>query len=112
MEFSEAEILAWFVGVAQQPALVYGAVIGFMVASSFGFPVPEEVVLIGSGMVGYAAIHQGGSEGVDVQVLAAVCFLAVFLSDFRHPTSPYLLPPTYHLPMAITFSYHQSPSCQ
>lgn len=88
MGFSEDAILQWFVQFASQPILVYLAIIGFMVASSFGFPVPEEVVLISAGVVGYMSMQpellaqkEAGASVVDVHLLALVCFLAVFLSD-------------------------------
>ena len=89
MGFSEDAILQWFSSYAYQPYLVYGAIIGFMVLSSFGFPVPEEVVLVSAGIVGYMGTRPDlfpppfeGAATVDVYVLAAVCFFSVFLSDF------------------------------
>jgi len=59
-----------------------------MFASSFGLPVPEELILVTSGLVAYMAHNPdkfpppyAGAEGVNIFTLAMVCFLAVFLSD-------------------------------
>ena len=86
---SEEAILQFITQFAYQPWLVYGCVICFMLASSFGFPIPEEVVLLGSGLVGYIGSRPdlypppvAGSPTVNVELLAAICFFAVFLSDF------------------------------
>jgi membrane protein DedA with SNARE-associated domain len=82
-------LLTFFSAYAYEPQWVYGFIILFMVASSFGFPVPEEVVLLSSGLVAYLAMHPDlypppypGAKGVDVYTLMAVCLGAVFLSDF------------------------------
>lgn len=81
--------MAFFSQYAYQPNYVYGFITLFMFASSFGFPVPEELVLVTSGLVAYMAHNPDkfpppyeGAVGVDVFTLAIVCFLAVFLSDF------------------------------
>ena len=59
-----------------------------MVASSFGFPMPEEVTLISAGLLAFMANHPEsfpppypGAEGVEIYTMAVVCFLSVFLSD-------------------------------
>lgn len=88
MDFSEASLLAFFTNYAYQPAYVYTFVVLFMFASSFGLPIPEELVLITAGLVAHVA-HDTvaypppypGAMGVDVTTLAIVCFFAVFLSD-------------------------------
>jgi membrane protein DedA with SNARE-associated domain len=88
IEFNHEALMTFFSQYAYQPLYVYGFIIMFMVASSFGFPVPEELVLITSGLVAYMAHHPEkypppfpGAQGVDVFTLCLVCFLAVFLSD-------------------------------
>ena len=80
--------MTFFSQYAYQPGYVYGFIVVFMLASSFGFPVPEELVLISSGLVAYMAHHPElypppypGAEGVDVITLCIVCFMAVFCSD-------------------------------
>lgn len=82
-------ILEWFTQYAYQPHLVYGGIILFMFASSFGLPIPEELVLISAGLVAYISLHPSvypppfdGAPTVNPYILAGVCFLAVFLSDF------------------------------
>ncbi len=89
IEFSHQALMAFFSQYAYQPYYVYGFITLFMFASSFGFPVPEELILVTSGLVAYMAHHPDkfpppyeGAEGVNVTTLAFVCFLAVFFSDF------------------------------
>lgn len=89
IEFNEASLMAFFSQYAYQPSYVYGFITLFMFASSFGLPVPEELVLISAGLVAYMARNPQlypppypGAEGVNTITLALVCFLAVFLSDF------------------------------
>ena len=88
IEFSHQALMTFFSQYAYRPEYVYGFITIFMFASSFGFPVPEELVLVTSGLVAYMAHHPEkfpppypGAEGVNVVTLAIVCFLAVFLSD-------------------------------
>ena len=59
-----------------------------MLASSFGLPIPEELVLVTAGLVAHIATDQVAhpppypeAVGVNVLTLAVVCFFAVFLSD-------------------------------
>lgn len=59
-----------------------------MLLSSFGLPLPEEVIIITSSLLAYMALHpevypppEAGMKGVNVYVLMTVCFFAVFLSD-------------------------------
>lgn len=88
MEFSQQALMTFFSQYAYQPASVYGFIVIFMFASSFGLPVPEELILISAGLVAYLAHHPEvfpppyeGAEGVNVFTLSVVCFLAVFFSD-------------------------------
>lgn len=89
MGFSEDQILLWFSQYAYQPMTVYFTVVLFMLASSFGLPIPEEVTLIGTGLVAYMGSRPdlypppyAGAPVVDVTTAAIVCFFAVFISDF------------------------------
>lgn len=89
IELSHQGLLEFFQGYAYEPMHVYGLITLFMFASSFGLPVPEEIVLVTSGLVAYMAHHPEefpppypGAEGVNVYTLSVVCFLAVFMSDF------------------------------
>lgn len=70
------------------PLWVYGGIIVFMTMSSFGLPIPEELVLVSAGIVAYMAQHpaeypppSSDAVGVDLLTLAIVCFCAVLLSD-------------------------------
>ena len=87
--FSEANLLAMFSQFAYDPIKVYAFIVLFMTASSFGLPVPEEIVLVSAGLVAYMAKRPDlvpppyvGAEGVNVITLCIVCFFAVFFSDF------------------------------
>jgi len=86
--FSEHQLIEFFAGYAYQPSMVYSFICLFMMASSFGLPIPEEVILISAGLVAYMARNPSeypppfeGAEGVNVITLAIVCFCAVLLSD-------------------------------
>lgn len=88
MEFNEAGLIAFFSQYAYEPMYVYGFIVTFMFASSFGLPVPEELTLISAGLVAYMAHNPDlypppyeGAVGVNVLTLSIVCFLAVFISD-------------------------------
>lgn len=71
---------------AHQPFIVYASVCGFMVLSAFGLPIPEEVVLISSGLIAFVALKNPPTDPniavVNVYVLAAVAFVAVMGSDY------------------------------
>lgn len=88
MEFNEASLMAFFAPYAYEPMYVYGFVSIFMLAASFGLPIPEELVLITSGLVANMAHHPDlfpppypGAVGVNMTTLCIVSFLAVIGSD-------------------------------
>jgi membrane protein DedA with SNARE-associated domain len=85
----EELIRQFFSQYAYQPMLVYSAICGFMMLSAFGLPLPEEVVLVSAGFLGYMSMHPdryppppGATTQVNVYVLAAVSFIAVMSSDY------------------------------
>lgn len=85
----EDQIVHFFSEYAYQPYLIYSAIIGFMLLSAFGLPLPEEVVLISSGLVAYSALHPElypppypNAPVVNVYILAFVAFFAVVISDY------------------------------
>lgn len=87
-EFSEAGLMNFFAPYAYEPLYVYGFIVVFMLASSFGLPVPEELTLVTAGLVAHMATNPEafpppypGATGVDIWLLCLVCFLSVFLSD-------------------------------
>lgn len=80
--------MEWFTAYAYEPEIVYLSVLGLMLMSGFGLPLPEEVVIISSSLLAFMAMHpdqypppEVGARGVNVYVLAMVCFSSVFLSD-------------------------------
>lgn len=86
--FSEDVILSFLFQYAYMPYWVYGFVILFMLMSGFGFPIPEEIVLVSCGLIAFMSLNpqlypppQLGMESIDVYLLAIVCFFAVLLSD-------------------------------
>lgn len=88
VDLSLEGLLLFFSDYVYRPWLVYTFIVAFMVASSFGMPVPEELVLLSSGLLAFMARQPGkypppypGAEPVDVNTLMLVCFFAVFLSD-------------------------------
>lgn len=88
MEFLNLDLVTFFEPYAYEPIKVYGFILVFMFASSFGLPIPEELTLISAGLVAYMAHNPEiypppyeGAIGVNIITLSIVCFLAVFLSD-------------------------------
>ena len=88
IEFSEAGLFQFFTQFAYEPDKVYIFICCFMLAASFGLPIPEELTLISAGLVAYAAQNPAqfpppypGAQGVNTLTLCIVAFLAVFLSD-------------------------------
>lgn len=86
MEAAISEILSQY---AYSPWLVYGAICGFMLLSAFGLPIPEEVVLVSAGFVGYMSLNPAtfpppypGAQSVNVYILSAVAFFAVMGADY------------------------------
>lgn len=81
-------LIEFFQAYAYQPTLVYGFIILFMTASSFGLPIPEEMTLVSAGLVAFMAANPAqfpppvsGAEGVNLFTLCVVCFVAVLFSD-------------------------------
>ncbi len=86
MEQTISEVFSQY---AYSPWLVYGAICLFMLLSAFGLPLPEELVLISAGFVGYMSLNpelypppSADAKSVNVYVLAAVSFFAVIGADF------------------------------
>lgn len=85
---TDAAIIEFFSGFAYQPMFVYGFIVMFMTASSFGLPIPEEMTLISAGLVAYMARNPidfppptPDAQGVNLIILCIVCFVAVLGSD-------------------------------
>ena len=82
------DLVAFLLTYAYQPYMVYGFVIAFMTASSFGLPIPEEMTLVSAGLVAFMAHNPADfppptpdAQGVNLVVLCFVCFFAVLGSD-------------------------------
>ena len=82
-------VSGFFSSYAYSPYLVYSAIWGFMLLSAFGLPLPEEVILVSAGLVGYMSLHPDkfpppfpDAPHVNVYVLAVVSLLAVLSSDY------------------------------
>ncbi|WP_413584557.1 DedA family protein [Bdellovibrio sp. HCB274] len=88
MEFANEPIFQWLAQFAYQPYMVYAGLVGMMLLSAFGLPLPEEVTLISVGILAFMGAHPDhfpppypGAPVVNVHTAAFVAFLAVFLSD-------------------------------
>lgn len=84
----DGTIVEFFSQYAYQPYFVYGFIVLFMTASSFGLPIPEEMTLLSAGLVAYMARNPAQfppptpeAEGVNLVILCIVCFFAVLGSD-------------------------------
>lgn len=82
------DVVAFLSQFAYEPLKVYGFIILFMTASSFGLPIPEEMTLVSAGLVAYMAQHPDqfppptpDAEGVNLAFLSMLCFFAVLGSD-------------------------------
>ncbi|QDK47497.1 DedA family protein [Bdellovibrio sp. ZAP7] len=74
---------------AYQPYTVYFALVGMMLLSAVGLPLPEEVTLISVGILAFMGAHPEhfpppfpGAPVVNVHTAAIIAFFAVFVSDF------------------------------
>ena len=83
----EELIQSTFTSLAYNPIAVYAATWAFMMASTVGFPLPEEVVLVSSGFIAHVALfpetpHPPGVSLVNIHFLAWNAFVAVVATDF------------------------------
>lgn len=89
MEFANEPIFQWMSQFAYQPGTVYIALVGMMLLSAIGLPLPEEMTLISVGVLAFMGANPQhfpppypGAPVVNVHTAAAVAFFAVFFSDF------------------------------
>lgn len=89
MELAHEPIFQWLSQFAYQPGMVYLLLIGMMLLSSVGLPLPEEVTLLSVGFLAFIGTHPDkfpppypGAPVVEVHLAALIAFLAVFGSDF------------------------------
>jgi membrane protein DedA with SNARE-associated domain len=88
MQFTNEPIFIWLSQYAYQPWIIYPVVCTLFLMCSFGFPLPEEVIIISVGVLAYMAGHpdqfpppEPGLTGIGVYDAAIVTFLGVILSD-------------------------------
>lgn len=89
MEFANEPIFLWMSQYAYQPGMVYAALVGMMLLSSVGFPLPEEVTLISVGILAFMGANPQhfpppyeGAPVVEVHWAALIAFASVVGSDF------------------------------
>lgn len=89
LDFASEPIFVWMSQFAYQPGTVYAALIGMMMLSAIGFPLPEEVTLISVGILAFMGGHPehfpppyAGAPVVNVHTASAIAFTAVVMSDF------------------------------
>lgn len=89
MEFANEPIFQWMSQFAYQPGTVYIALVGMMLLSAVGLPLPEEMTLISVGILAFMGSNPQhfpppypGAPVVNVHTAAAIAFFAVFFSDF------------------------------
>ena len=88
MSISEEPLFQWLSQYAYQPELVYLAVIGFMIMSGFGLPIPEEITILSVGVLTYMAANPNlfppptpNATGIHGLEAAFVTTLAVLFAD-------------------------------
>ncbi|MCX7675023.1 MAG: VTT domain-containing protein [Bdellovibrionaceae bacterium] len=88
MSLAHEPIFLWMSQFAYQPTMVYAALVGMMLLSSFGFPLPEEVTLLSVGLLAFFGQHPelfpppfAGAPVVQTHTAMWVATLAVFGSD-------------------------------
>lgn len=89
MNIANETVFQWLVNYAYEPGIVYSLVTLIMMASAFGFPLPEEVTILSVGILAFMAAHPERfpppypeATGINVYEAAIVCFIAVIGSDF------------------------------
>ena len=88
MHFGQEPIFQWLAQYAYEPSMVYMAVFAMMIASGFGFPLPEEVTIISVGILTYMGANPQlfpppfvGAPVVDGYEAAIFVSLAVLIAD-------------------------------
>ncbi len=89
MSIAHEPVFQWMSQFAYQPSTVYSGLIGMMLLSSVGLPLPEEVTLVSIGILAFMGRNPQlfpppyeGAPVVNVHMAAAVAFVAVFMGDF------------------------------
>lgn len=89
MDFAQEPIFIWLSQFAYEPLMVYWGLVGMMLLSAIGFPLPEEVTLVSVGILAFMGANPhlfpppyAGAPVVNVHEAALIAFLAVFAGDF------------------------------
>lgn len=87
-ELSDSALITFLTDFAFEPWKAYGLIVFFMLACAVILPFPEELLLLGAGLVAHAArnpelaaARPPGGAAVDTLTMCIVCFVAVFISD-------------------------------
>jgi membrane protein DedA with SNARE-associated domain len=86
MNIANDALFLWLSQYAYQPQIVYLTVVTIMLASGFGFPIPEEVTIVSVGLIAYMGAHPQeppppGASVVNGYEAAIVTLLAVLFAD-------------------------------
>jgi membrane protein DedA with SNARE-associated domain len=88
MNIAQEPLFQWLSQYAYQPHMVYLAVVTVMIASGFGFPIPEEVSIVSVGLLSYLGAHPNqfpppypGAPVVQGYEAAAVTLIAILFTD-------------------------------
>lgn len=88
MSFAQEPIFQWLSQYAYQPEVVYFGVFAMMIASGFGFPMPEEVTIVSVGIITYMGAHPEhfpppfpGAPVVNGYEAAAITLFSVVFAD-------------------------------
>jgi membrane protein DedA with SNARE-associated domain len=88
MHFSESWFFQWLSQYAYEPTTVYVAVFVMMIASGFGFPLPEEVQIVSVGILAYMGAHPelfpppySGAPVINGYEAALVVSISVLFAD-------------------------------
>lgn len=89
MSIFQEPIFQWLSQYAYQPELVYAALVGMMLMSAIGLPLPEEVTLVSIGVLAFMGSNPHhfpppyeGAPVVNMHTAAIVACIAVFGADF------------------------------
>lgn len=89
MSIFQEPIFQWLSQYAYQPELVYAALVGMMLMSAIGLPLPEEVTLVSIGVLAFMGANPHhfpppyeGAPVVNMHTAAIIASLAVFVADF------------------------------
>lgn len=82
LTLTETELLGFLTQFAFDPLKAYGIIVFFIFACSVILPFPEELLILGAGLIAHAGrVSEGSGEAVNPITMSVVCYFAVLLSD-------------------------------